>query len=121
MSNIMLEATLIIPALMIIMGIICKGGKPAKINNMVGYRTKRSMINQDTWDYAQKLMGKLWLIIGLVAAVLAVIIMLTLGRGESAMVVGIVMIVVELVAMFASIYVIESDLKKTFDEKGNRR
>ena len=39
---------------------------PKDINHTFGYRTKRSMMNKDTWSFAHAYIGKLWLICGLV-------------------------------------------------------
>ena len=33
---------------------------PKKINGVVGYRTRMSMINMDTWKFAHEYAGKLW-------------------------------------------------------------
>ena len=33
---------------------------PKKINGVVGYRTRMSMINMDTWEFAHEYAGKLW-------------------------------------------------------------
>lgn len=37
---------------------------PKKINGIYGYRTPRSMKNQENWDYAQKLGGKYMMLFG---------------------------------------------------------
>ena len=44
--------TLLIPIIMIIAGNSMRLGKFKTINSIVGYRTRRSMKNQQTWDYA---------------------------------------------------------------------
>ena len=50
----------IIPAIMIIAGRMMWKHCPKKINGVVGYRTKMSMINMDTWRFAHDHAGKLW-------------------------------------------------------------
>lgn len=42
---------------------------PKKINGIYGYRTTRSMKNQENWDYAQKLGGKYMMIFAAVIAI----------------------------------------------------
>ncbi|MDX1278523.1 SdpI family protein [Oceanihabitans sediminis] len=48
----------------ILAGIIMHFFPPKKINSIYGYRTVRSMKNQNTWDFAQKYSAKLLLGIG---------------------------------------------------------
>ncbi|MEE0057733.1 MAG: SdpI family protein [[Bacteroides] pectinophilus] len=43
-----------IPLLMIIAGRMMWKHCPKKINGIVGYRTKMSMINMDTWKFAHE-------------------------------------------------------------------
>ena len=50
----------IIPAVMIIAGRMMWKHCPKKINGVVGYRTRMSMINMDTWEFAHEYAGKLW-------------------------------------------------------------
>ncbi|MGB6035824.1 MAG: SdpI family protein [Cryomorphaceae bacterium] len=42
----------------IIAGLILVFSPPKKINYLYGYRTKRSMKSQETWDYAQPIAGR---------------------------------------------------------------
>ncbi|MTI19596.1 SdpI family protein [Fulvivirga sp. RKSG066] len=53
--------------LMTILAIIFKAFPPKKINGIYGYRTKRSMRNQKTWDVANSYANNLmfWLFLGL--------------------------------------------------------
>lgn len=41
---------------------------PKNINGLIGYRTKRSMQNQESWDFAQRYAGKVWVISGVLDA-----------------------------------------------------
>ena len=63
----------IVPAVLLIAGVISTL-KPAKtINDTIGYRSAKSRSSQENWDKAQKLMAKYMLIIGGIEAVLTVI------------------------------------------------
>ena len=42
-----------------------------KINPLYGYRTKRSMCNQEAWDYAQRVSSRKIILVGLVMGVIA--------------------------------------------------
>lgn len=59
----------IIPITTIIIGLILYYFPPKNINSMYGYRSNRSMQDQDSWDYAQKVSGFISVILG--AAMLA--------------------------------------------------
>lgn len=48
----MFIVTLLIPTSLLLTWYLCP--KIKTINNVSGYRTKRSMQNQDTWDFSQK-------------------------------------------------------------------
>ena len=70
--------TLLIPIIMIIAGNSMRLGKFKTINSIVGYRTRRSMKNQQTWDYAHRECGRLWVRWGVLMLVPAAVIMLLL-------------------------------------------
>lgn len=51
--------TLLIPAALLLTWYLCPRLK--RINNLSGYRSKMSMQNQETWDFAQKYCSKILL------------------------------------------------------------
>lgn len=112
--------TLLIPIIMIIAGNSMRLGKFKTINSIVGYRTRRSMQNQQTWDYAQRECGRLWMRWGSTMLVLTVIAML-LFMGEDTDhigVVGSVITVLQMIPLFLSIVIVEKKLREKFDENG---
>lgn len=56
--------TLILSLTMLLFGCIFVYKPPKKVNGWVGYRTHMSMKNQQTWDYAHRVAGHIWLILG---------------------------------------------------------
>lgn len=112
--------TLLIPIIMIIVGNSMRLGKFKTINSIVGYRTRRSMKNQQTWDYAHRECGLLWRRWGSTMLVLTVIAML-LFMGEDTDhigVVGSVITVLQMIPLFLSIAIVEKKLREKFDENG---
>ncbi len=112
--------TLLIPIIMIITGNSMRLGKFKTINSIVGYRTRRSMKNQQTWDYAHRECGLLWRRWGSTMLVLTVIAML-LFMGEDTDhigVVGSVITVLQMIPLFLSIAIVEKKLREKFDENG---
>ena len=107
---------LLIPLLMIIGGLCMNKKTPKKINNNVGYRTKRSMKNIETWNFANKLCGKLWWIIGAIIILPAVLVHIPFrySKDEIISILSLVVVVVEMIALIAPIFYVESQLKKNF-------
>ena len=119
----MLAMDLILPLSMIFLGKYFSKCAPGKINYVFGYRTTRSMKNQDTWQFAHHHFGKTWYICGLVLTPLSVLAMLfVLGKGQDAVgTMGSVLCTLQLIPLLASIVPTERALRKTFDKDGNRR
>lgn len=119
----MLFFELLIPGLMIIFGRQFLKAAPKNINYTYGYRTTRSMKNKDTWSFAHKCIGGLWKGCGIALLPISVVFMLFLyGRDTDTVgYTGLILVGVQLVVMFASIFIVESRLKRTFDENGIRK
>ena len=69
----MLAVDLLIPATMIGFGLLFLKRPPKKINAIFGYRSMRSMQNEDTWRFAHQHCGKVWCTAGLIMAPLSAI------------------------------------------------
>ncbi|MGI6359912.1 MAG: SdpI family protein [Acholeplasmatales bacterium] len=62
---------LITPVLFIIGGLLLLIKPPNKVNELYGYRTKRSKKTQIHWNLAQKISGRWLLIIGILLTIIA--------------------------------------------------
>lgn len=62
---IMLGIDILIPLLMMVFGWLLEYKTPIK-NAIYGYRTSMSMKNNDTWKFANRYCGKLWIRCGLI-------------------------------------------------------
>lgn len=119
----MLIMDLLLPFTMIGFGRYFMKKAPKEINSVFGYRTSMSMKNKDTWEFAHKMIGKIWFRCGLVLLPLTVIPFLfamnndvpTIGK------VGTVIIAIQLIPLVGTIIPVEAALKKNFDESGMRR
>lgn len=118
----MLIMDLLTPAIMITAGFLFQKGAPKKINRFYGYRTERSMKNRETWEFAHRHCGKLWLRGGLIMLPFSVLPLLFLMKSsiEFIGVIGIVICTVQMIAMLALLYLTETALKQNFDTNGNR-
>ncbi len=114
-------AVLLIPGIMIFFGRTMMDHPPKTINAAYGYRTTMSMMNQDTWDYAQAACAKRWRRWGRVLALITLIVLFfALRRPAFADVLGFYT-AFETAFLLASVAATEMDLRRTFDEKGQRR
>ena len=78
----MLIMVLLIPIIMITFGKLFSKKAPKDINYTFGYRTKRSMMNMETWMFAHAYIGKLWFICGLLLFPLSAVVMtFVFGKG----------------------------------------
>ena len=116
----MLFMDLLIPALMIGIGKLFQKRPPKRINGVCGYRTKRSMQTQETWDFAHRYFGKLWVKIGLVLLPLSVLpLILVYGKDIDLIgIVGGVVTGVQILPLIVPIFFTERALKENFDEYG---
>lgn len=119
----LIVCNLLIPLLMFVFGRIFERHAPGRVNGVYGYRTARSMKNQETWDFAHQCCGRIWQkagsIMGLIS-VTASVFVLTLGESEASYV-CIALIALQTVVLIVSIYPVERALKEKFDENGIRR
>lgn len=119
----MLMMNLLIPLSMIGFGWMFLKSPPKEINAVFGYRTRRSMLNPDTWEFAHRYFGKLWLCLGLILLPVSVLLMLLL-LGKAADTVGIfggALVMLQCVVLIVPIFPTERALKRTFDESGRRK
>ncbi len=114
---------LLIPLTMIFFGWLLFKRTPKEINYVYGYRTKRSMMNEETWRFANQYFGKVWYLCGLISAPLSVIaIAIVFGKGPGTVgTVGGIITMLQMLPLIGAIVPTESELKKNFDENGKRR
>ena len=122
----MLIVVLLVPLIMLVFGAVFVHRAPKKINFLFGYRTERSMKSKDTWRFAHRYIGHLWLWLGGILLPLTVALMLLfwfcLPQTEDAIgLYGMVIEVVQMGALFLSIPPTEAALRRTFDENGIRK
>ena len=114
----------VVPIVFLVIGwLFTHGHYPKHPNGVYGYRTPRSMKNDETWAFAQEYSGRLswrfgwWL---LTLSSLVVVTLLTLPAKRHEIYVG-ALIAAQAVLTLATIIPVERALKNTFDEFGRRR
>ncbi|KXB47720.1 hypothetical protein HMPREF3188_00313 [Tissierellia bacterium KA00581] len=116
----MFIVTLLIPTSLLLTWYICP--KIKTINNVSGYRTKRSMQNQNAWDFAQKYCSKISLYVFFPSLILAIVIMPTVTSKPVDVIgwIGLGITMIQMVSFIVIIIFTEKALKKTFDESKNK-
>ena len=116
MMNLLL--LLMVPIITLIAGYLMYRHTPKSINGLVGYRTSRSMINQETWNFANKYCAALWIKLGIVSSIVSILIFIVFDINEF---ISIVIVLIQTFLLLLSIIPVEKALKNTFDDDGNRR
>lgn len=119
----LLLCNILIPLIMIIFGSFFEKNPPKKINGIYGYRTTMSMKNSETWEFAHKYCGRLWKRIGYITIIISIILTLisfNLNENVQGGMIGL-LVMVQTVILVVSIFPVEKELKKNFDQNGNRR
>ena len=117
----LLCCNLILPLMMIGFGMVFLNHPPGKINSYYGYRTRRSMLNQNTWEFAHKCCGRLWKRMGIIMLPVSMAVgipMLWMSETMQGILTGILE-TLQIFVMLGSIFLVERALKREFDENGN--
>lgn len=116
----MFIVTLLIPTSLLLTWYLCP--KIKTINNVSGYRTKRSMQNQNAWDFAQKYCSKISLYMFFPSLILAIVIMPTVISKPVDVIgwIGLGIIMIQMISFIVIIISTEKALKKSFDENKNK-
>lgn len=119
----MFICNLMIPLLMIFLGRWMWKHSPQSINWVLGYRSKRSMRNMDTWKFAHEYCGKLWWKLGWITLIPTIAIQIPFFHNNEDVVgiVGGIICTIHTILLIVSIFPTEAALKKTFHEDGTRR
>ncbi len=114
---------LLIPGVMLFFGRRFLKRPPKNINALYGYRTSRSMKNQQTWDFAHQVCGRLWSRAGAAMLPLSLLAMLpALGRDVGAVGLWCIPVVgAQLMVLIGSIFPVERALRRNFDDFGRKK
>ncbi len=87
-----------------------------------GYRTSRSIKNDETFKFAQKEAGKYWYPFGLILLFPSILAMyFVIGKDKNTISwIGLAVVLVQIIVMLMPIIPVERALKNNFDKDGNR-
>lgn len=120
---IMLISVAFIPLFLIVIGKIFEKYPSKEPNIAIGFRTKLSMMNKETWDCAQKLFPKVWISLGRIILPLSLIILFLLYSEDKDYTgnLALILMLVQVVLMLGSILYVNLKLKKAFNSDGSRK
>lgn len=95
---------------------------PEKINSAVGYRSKRSKLNPETWRFANEHCGKRWWRIGWTMLLPTILVQIPFyGKDDDTIGhLALVISIVECTVILLSIIPTEKALKENFTDDGQR-
>ena len=116
----MLFLSILLPVTMLLIGMRFRKKCPRNINMVLGYRTRRSMKNKHTWEFAHAYCGRIWMWGGGVILPISLTSMLcVLGRDiDTVGYVGAALFVLPILTMIVSVFATEKALKRNFDSVG---
>lgn len=119
---IMLGIDILIPLLMMVFGWLLEYKTPIK-NAIYGYRTSMSMKNNDTWKFANRYCGKLWIRCGLILLPISITpMLLVIKEGNNTVcIMATIICLIQLIPLIGTIYPVEKALKNNFNENGNKK
>lgn len=89
---------------------------PQKINYLYGYRTRRSMANQEVWDFANLQSGKAFWRVAIATATIGIILLLFDISFKVLIQVGVL-----LIGLGISVWYVEKEIDNFFDKNGNKK
>lgn len=104
---------LLLPVMMTVLGYVFLKRPPKNINMFYGYRTSRSMRNMDSWNYAHERCGRLWIKLGPSLFIFILLSKLLIPLDEE--ILSLIHMTILIFSLFATIFVVEKDLKRKFD------
>ena len=109
---------LLIPAVQLAAGWAMRYHAPKKINSWVGYRTERSMQNEESWKFANQYCGRLWMLFGAAMLVVsaATCISLRFVSEKTAALLAAVAVSVQTAELLLALFPVKRALKKKFQK-----
>lgn len=113
--------TMIMSLTMIGFGYLFIKRPPNEINSVIGYRTKMSTKNKETWKFAHKYSGKVWIMSGTFTAIISFLLIIALNNFKSYNQIMLGLFYIQIIILLLVIPLTELALRKNFDKNGIRK
>lgn len=112
----MFVCDLLIPLILMIAGRMMWKHCPKKINDIYGYRTRRSKRNMETWKFAHDYCGRLWWKLGWILLIISSVAHFPFIHSDEDTIgiLGTILCVIQLATLFGTVFMTERALKKEF-------
>ena len=110
---------LLIPILLLGFGALLRNSPPPKPDRFFGYRSKRAMQNETTWLFAQRYCGFVWMRLGVLLLIAAILFIFYCYLADIIITDAIILLplAIQLLLLLASIAVVEYQLQRQFPDK----
>lgn len=114
----MFVCDLLIPLILMIAGRMMWKHCPKKINDIYGYRTRRSKRNMETWKFAHDYCGRLWWKWGWTLLIISSVAHFPFIHSDEDTIgiLGTILCVIQLATLFGTVFMTERALKKEFPD-----
>lgn len=106
----------VIPIGLIIYGYLYKYQASKKVSKFFGYKTARTQLSQDTWEYANKKVGDIWIKSGAIYTAFVGVFLLVFPSQRVKL--SLVVVLVGLLVALSPFSAVEKELKEKFNDKG---
>ncbi len=111
--------SLILPLGIVIYGYLYKNVASKKLNYFFGYKTERTQLSKETWEYANKRVGSIWIKLGALYTA-TVVVMLALFPSQRSKP-SFLVIALALIVSIIPFPIVQGELKEKFDEDGKQK
>lgn len=108
--------SLILPLGIVLYGYLYKNVAANKMSNFFGYKTDRTQLSKETWEYANKRVGEIWMKLGGIYTVIVILLLLIFPSQREKP--SLLVIALALIVSMIPFPIVEKELKKRFDDKG---
>lgn len=106
----------VLPIGLIIYGFLYKYKAYKKPGVLLGYKTNRALLSQETWEYANKRVGGIWINLGAFYTIFVGIYLLIVPSAREKL--SVVVFAVGLFIVFYTFFTVDKELAEKFDDAG---
>lgn len=119
----LLICSLLVPSMMLVFGFILYKHPPKERNSAFGYRTPAAKRSAESWDFAQRYCGRLWLFTGAAMLAVTLIVMgLMYGKPDEKLAPATTALMIAQTALtLLTIIPVEVALRRRFNKDGSRK
>lgn len=118
MKNYIWIISLILPLGIVLYGYLYKNVASKKLSYFFGYKTARTQLSKETWEYANKRVGDIWMKLGGIYTVVVIILLILFPSQREKP--SFLVIALALIISMIPFPIVEKELKEKFDSKGEK-